>query len=513
MREGWAKAFSERGRTLSNVWQLVSRFSVLLGACGITLKVTNELIHKPLSIRVIGSLTLVLAAFIATTAQAGVQGTGGAAFRPGQLVVKYKNGADRAAQIAARHSAAVKYSSAITARSAVVELQPGQSLAAAAAELRATGDVEYAMPNYMARISEWIPNDPGRGEPGDWRSLQWNFVGTWGVNALNAWNKLYDTEAAGGRGVIVAVIDTGVAYERYRRYYRSPDLAGAKIYRPYDFVGNDRHANDPNGHGTHVASTIAERVDNGVGLTGLAYNATLMPLRALDQNGAGDSSTIARAIRYAARHKAKVINLSMEFDGGLRARHIPEIVSAIKFATRRGALVVGAAGNQGSDQVAYPSRTSNALSVGATTRGGCLAFYSNAGSGLDIVAPGGGKDSRDVDLSPESTDLKNCDPSAGGPPVYQVTLSQSGYRFFAISSDYEGTSMAAPHVSATAALIIASGVLGPSPKPDAIKRRLRATARDLGAPGRDTHYGAGLIDAGAAVGATSATGVAPPPAG
>lgn len=513
MHSGWAKAFCERGRTLSNVRQLVRRSGVLFGACSITLKVTNELIQKPHSIRVISSLTLVLAAFAATAAQAGAQGTGGAAFQPRQLVIKYKDGADRAAQVAARRGASVKYSSAIAARSSVVELKPGQTLAAAAAELRATGDVEYAVPNYKARISEWIPNDPGRGEPGDWRSLQWNFVGAWGVNALNAWNKLYDTEGAGGRGVIVAVIDTGVAYERYGRFYRSPDLAGVKIFRPYDFVSNDRHANDYNGHGTHVASTIAERVDNGVGVTGLAYNATLMPLRALDQSGAGDSSTIARAIRYAARNRAKVINLSMEFDGGLRARHIPEIVSAIKFATSRGALVVGAAGNQGSDQVAYPSRASHALSVGATTRRGCLAVYSNAGSGLDLVAPGGGKDSRDADLTPGSTDLKNCDPTASGPPIYQVTLSQSSFRFFTISSDYEGTSMAAPHVTATAALVIASGVLGPNPHPDAIKRRLRSTARDLGAPGRDLHYGVGLIDAGAAVGATSATGVVPPPAG
>jgi hypothetical protein len=141
-----------------------------------------------------------------------------------------------------------------------------------------------------------------------------------------------------------------------------------------------------------VASTIAERTGNGYGLTGLAYNATIMPVRVLDDAGEGDAADIARGVRFAASRGADVINLSLEFGTDVRAAEIPELLDAIRYAHGRGAVVVGASGNDGSAALAYPARATDVLSVGSTTEHGCLSAFSNTGSGLDLVAPGGGED-------------------------------------------------------------------------------------------------------------------------
>ena len=142
--------------------------------------------------------------------------------------------------------------------------------------------------------------------------------------------------APAGRGAVVALLDSGVAYERHGRFRRAPDLRRSTFVRPYDFIEKDRHPNDVFGHGTHVAGTIAQTTNNGVGTAGIAYNAKIMPLRVLDSNGEGDSAAIARAIRYAARYHADVINLSLEFPAEVRAAEIPDVLAAIRYAHRRG---------------------------------------------------------------------------------------------------------------------------------------------------------------------------------
>ena len=115
-------------------------------------------------------------------------------------------------------------------------------------------------------------------------------------------------------------------------------------------------------------------------------------MRVLDAHGYGDATTIAKGIRYAVRHGAKVINMSLEFSTSVRASEIPDITAALRYANRHGVVVVGSSGNEGEARIAYPARTGNVISVGATTDDGCLADFSNDGFGLDLVAPGGGDD-------------------------------------------------------------------------------------------------------------------------
>ena len=117
-----------------------------------------------------------------------------------------------------------------------------------------------------------------------------------------------------------------------------------------------------------------------------------MPVRVLDYEGKGDVATIARGIRLAARKGAKVINMSFEFDIGLTAPQIPDVLSAVRYAHRQGAVLVAAAGNTEETRVAYPARAKHVIAVGATTEHGCVADYSNTGPGLTLVAPGGGAD-------------------------------------------------------------------------------------------------------------------------
>jgi serine protease len=389
-----------------------------------------------------------------------------------------------------------------------VHLAPGQSMASALRRLRAERGVAWAVPNYRARIAEapaYYPDDPGRrgGSPGGWKELQWNFVGEWGVRAPEAWANLIADGRPGGQGVIVALLDTGVAYANHGPFRRSPDFGRDQFVKGYDFIARNGYPEDRNGHGTFVAATIAEETNNGKGLTGLAYGARIMPVRVLNAVGEGEASTIAEGVYYAVRHGAQVINLSLEFSPGVTASDIPELIAALRFAHRRRVLVVAAAGNEGHDAIAYPARAPNVVSVGATTEHGCLADYSNDGSGLTLVAPGGGPD---ADLPGDP----NCHPEdPAGRDIFQVTFTGSSFKKFGIPDGYEGTSMATPHVAATAALIIASRVLGGHPTPAALTARLTATARRLGGGGDEDLYGAGLLDSAAATAPGGPGAVAP----
>ncbi len=424
----------------------------------------------------------------------------GTAHVPNEVIVTYERSATRTVRAAAQRATGAHEPKVFAPRTRVLKIRDGESVDETIAELERQPGVLRAVPNVIARAS-FVPNDPGNpgGPPGGWQGVQWNFSPEVGVNAPAAWDRLNALGRPGGLGVKVAVLDTGVAYASRRGFKRSPDLLN-RFLQGHDFVDDDAYPDDLNGHGTHVASTIAETVGNGFGVTGLAYGTRIMPVRVLDRAGTGDSVAISGGIRYAARKGAKIINLSFEFDSSVRRGQIPDILDALRFARRKGVLVVGASGNFSARAVAYPARASQVLAVGATTEHLCQADYSNSGSGLDIAAPGGGLDA-DVPGDP------NCRPGAepAGRDIYQVTYTSRSVRSFGLPGGYVGTSMAAPHVSATAALVIASGVIGPKPTPAQIEARLKATARDLGAVGRDRHYGAGMVDAAAATAPPGAT--------
>ena len=434
----------------------------------------------------------------------------GLPYVPGQLVVGYAPPvASVVADIRSATSLRVATSDEPDPSGQLISLPRGASVRAAAARIRTLPGIAYAVPNYIAHMAGgWIPDDPGRtDQPGGWQSLQWNFGAADGLDAPDAWANLGAEGRPGAKGVVVAVIDTGVAFKNWDGYAPSPDFKDTRFVDPCDLVLGkivDGRCTDPNaldreGHGTFVASVIAEATNNGIGVTGLAYDASIMPIRVLNEQGLGDSSTIAEGIRYAVQHGAQVINLSLEFYLGITPGDIPEIVQAINFAHRRGVVVVAAAGNDSSTQIAYPARVRSVISVGATTIDKCLAAYSDVGTGLDIVAPGGGDDSAVVSTP-------NCHPERNLPDVYQMTFNNPARPDdFSLPGGWYGTSMAAPEVAAAAAMVIASGVVGPHPTPDQILARLEQTAEPLGSGTPNSDYGYGLVNLGAATALPSTT--------
>lgn len=416
------------------------------------------------------------------------------AYAPDRIVVKYVPSAQ--AVRTARTSASGESDSGEEASSThLLSVPAGASLDTALAKLRREKDVVWAVPDYVAHTtSVSIANDPGLTghTAGGWQQAQWNFDGTYGINASQAWANVAADGAPGGAKVIVAVLDTGVAYANRGRYRRSPDFNKYSFVRGYDFIDRTPYANDHNGHGTFVAGTIAEATNNHYGLTGLAYAARIMPVRVLDSAGEGDASVIAEGVRFAVNHHARIINLSLEFSSDVGASDIPELIEALRYAYRHNVLVVAAAGNEGSTTIPYPARAGHVIAVGATTEHGCLASYSNDGHGITLVAPGGGPD---ASLPGDP----NCTPELpSGRDIFQMTFTGSNPRVFGFPDGYEGTSMATPHVAATAALIIAAGILGRKPTVAQLTARLKDTARKLGGPQDQALYGAGLLNAAAA---------------
>ncbi len=426
-------------------------------------------------------------------------------FVPGVVIVGYEPGPTATVAQDFTRRMGAQTAGSVAPSQVVLHLRRGASVTAAVARLRHEPGVAYAVPDYVAHeAGGWYPDDPGRsGRPGGWVKMQWNLLPGTGVDAPVAWANLLADHRPGGRGVIVAVLDTGVAYRNWEQFRKMPDFNRTRFVDPYDFVAGDGFPLDRNGHGTFVAAEIAESTNNGIGLAGLAYGASIMPVRVLDASGDGDAVTISRGIRYAVNHGARVINLSLVFDNSVRAADIPGIISALTYAHRHGVVVVAAAGNEGVNQLAYPAADSTVISVGATTLDRCLADYSNSGPGLNLVAPGGGDDAA-LPSDPECS----TNPFLNLPSIHQMTLADPPFSFtkFGYPGGIYGTSMAAPEVAATAALVVASGVLGPHPSPDAILRRLEQTAQPLGGGAPNADYGYGMVDAGAA---TAPIGSAP----
>ena len=271
-----------------------------------------------------------------------------------------------------------------------------------------------------------------------------------------------------GRGAVVAILDTGVLYRTEGRFVQVPDLANTRFVQGFDAIDRDGSPDDEHGHGTHVAGTVAQSTNNGVGVAGVAPEASIMPVRVLDARGSGGWGSLAAGIRYAADNGANVINMSL--GGGMPSQVIRR---AIEHAHEKGVVIVAAAGNASRSRVEYPGAYPHVIAVGAVRFDEELAFYSSYGRGLDIVAPGG--------------DLR-VDQNGDGMPdgVLQNTMVRTPDRHDYVA--YQGTSMATPHVAGVAALLSASGITDP----DAIERILTETAKSKGDTRR---YASGLVQA------------------
>ena len=311
---------------------------------------------------------------------------------------------------------------------------------------------EYVEANYVYSADFFggtTPNDPRYNE-------QWNLKA---IDVEKAWQKTK------GKGIVVAVIDTGVS--------RVEDLKNTNFVKGYDFVNDREDVSDDNGHGTHVAGTIAQSTNNNFGVAGVAYEASIMPLKVLSGSGGGTISDIAEAIIFAADHGANVINMSL--GGGGESKLMQE---AIDYAYKKGVVIVAAAGNSNRNAAFYPARYPKVIAVSATSATGEKAPYSNYGAGVDVAAPGGaiarGKDGD----------------SAGG--ILQNTIDPSTKQ--SVFRAFQGTSMASPHVAGVVALIEASGVKEPEKVFQILKQSSRKVADDT-----LNYYGAGHLNAAAAV--------------
>jgi subtilisin family serine protease len=279
----------------------------------------------------------------------------------------------------------------------------------------------------------------------------------WGLDMVES-DAAHQTDR--GSGAVVAVVDSGVDAGH-------PDLQG-RLLPGHDFVDNDDTPQDGNGHGTHVTGIIAANAGNGVGVSSVAPGAKVMPIRVLDNNGDGDVARVVEGIDYAVSHGAEVINLSLGPDVPLVGSD-DSYSAAIDRALDRGVIVVAAAGNDGVPTCEQPSGQGRLLCVGSVDKRGMRSFFSSFGQGLGVTAPGGSS------VPVQGEDILS-------------TWNDGGYETLA------GTSQAAPHVSGVAALLVSKGLRG-----QAAVKRILATARDAGTPGPDPQYGAGIVDARAAV--------------
>ena len=254
------------------------------------------------------ALTLVAVLLPAASAAAQPRGSG----LRSEVVVRFKSTASRAQIARAGEAAGIAATRDSAGGARIARLRPGVRVRDALARLRASGSVSWAGRNLLARSAD-VFNDTGvaartAGVSGGWQSSQWNLVGANGINVTPAWDAARAAGVEGGRGVKVAVLDTGVAYANRTPYRRSPELPARRILPGYDFVSRDRFPNDANGHGTFVATSIAGAADNGYGMVGVAYTADIMPVRVLNAEGEGSSARIAEGIRWAVRHGACVID-------------------------------------------------------------------------------------------------------------------------------------------------------------------------------------------------------------
>jgi serine protease len=398
-----------------------------------------------------------------------------------EILVRFKPGVgkDKIGKINSKHGSFVRHTSPYTGTRRIA-IPEGKTVAEMVKLYQAEDVVEYTKPNYICRASS-EPNDP-------YYSYQWHFPL---INMPSAW----EIQCGGDSDIVVAVLDTGVAYEDYEEpipgpgrstrsitYALAPDLAGTSFVAGYDFINDDDHPNDDNAHGTHVTGTIAQTTDNGYGVAGMAFGTSIMPVKVLGKNGGGTSQSLADGICHAADNGTHVISMSLGFPSGVTPEDIQDVTDAVAYAYYdKGVILVASSGNDGGNVVSLPAAYPEVIAVGAVHSGDARASYSQYGSALEVVAPGGDGTDRDSDGYIDGVLQETF--RSGKPTDF-------GFWF------YTGTSMAAPHVSGLIALLLAQDSTRTQ---DEIREILRTTSVDLGASGWDEEYGYGRIDAYAAL--------------
>jgi serine protease len=444
------------------------------------------------------------------TERAVLQTAGGRdAFVRGSIIVKFRPGtspeAQRAmlAQVDGSMTRPLAY-----ANFDIVSIGDTADPEAAARLLDRQPDVEYAQARYRV-YPQFVPNDP-------LYARQWNYPA---LDMERAW----DINPGAAASVTVAVLDSGVAYRsgvmRYNvrpfqltpggavfpglgtidvPFAAAPDLVGMdRFVAPRDFIWETTTPVDIDGHGTHVAGTIGQLTDNAVGTAGMAFNVRIMPVKVISGDwdlifGSplhGTDDVVARGVRYAVDNGAKVLNMSI----GRTGPPAPVVQEAISYAVSRGAFVVVSAGNEFEDGnplerlAEFAPQIEGMVSVAAVGRDRRRAFYSSTGSYVELAAPGGNTRVGGIDggILQQTYDLAFVDTYLLGPAFFRAPrFDVFAYQFF------QGTSMAAPHVSGFAALLIQQGVTSPA----AIEAVMKRYATDIGPAGRDNEFGHGLIN-------------------
>lgn len=398
-----------------------------------------------------------------------------------------------------------------------IEVPPGQSAAEVVAALGADPHVEYAQLDHAIELDQALPfDDPYLTSEGSWGQPYGDLWGLEQIRAAGAWARTL------GEGSLVAVVDTGL--DRFH-----PDIAANVWVNPgedtngdglagpedengidddgngliddltgFDFADsvdadqdgrfdgpqdvNDADPFDERGHGTHVSGTIAAVADNGLGIVGVAPGARLMALKGFPAEGSATDSVLWRAVLYAAEAGADVVNNSWSCstpcpDNPL-AREVLAIVQAL------GTVVVTSAGNATTDVVFnVPENSTDVLTIGALGQDERLADFSNRGWGIDLVAPGGGPHTP-FTVRVARRNILSLLTSALDPELDPFSVDDDYWRL-------AGTSMSAPHVAGAVALLAEAR---PGLDPGEVRRLLRLSARDLGPPGHDPIYGAGVLD-------------------
>ena len=330
------------------------------------------------------------------------------------------------------------------------------------AALSGDPSVRFAEPNHLYHLSDTTVAAPDDAL----YTMQWHLNNT-GQTGGRAGADLHAADAwavtTGSADVLIAVIDSGIDY-------RHDDLDDGRVRTDidWDYVNGDDDAMDDDGHGTHVAGSIAAESNNGIGVTGLMWQASLVPYKVCDRTGSCATDAIAKAIRQAAHFDVDVINMSL---GGSCSQTIADAVNYAYFD--HGMVIVAAAGNSGAG-VSYPAAFPPVIAVGAVDYNDRIAYFSSFGPEIDVVAPG-------VNVL--------------------STIPYNGYE------SYSGTSMASPQVVAVVGLILAQH---PGIDNDVVRALVRQAVDDLGAVGFDNRYGYGRINAAKAVTLpVPATGVRP----